>query len=36
MDLNEVSWEGVDWIHVNQDRDQRQSLVNTLMNIRIS
>jgi hypothetical protein len=25
--------EGVDWIHVAQDRDQRQALVNTVMNL---
>jgi len=22
MDLSEVGWEGVDWIHVAQDKDQ--------------
>jgi hypothetical protein len=28
----EVGWEGVDRIHLAQDRDQWQALVNTLMN----
>jgi len=22
MDLREIGWEGVDWIHLGQDRDQ--------------
>jgi hypothetical protein len=26
---------GVDWIHLNQDRDQRRDLVNTVMNLRV-
>jgi hypothetical protein len=28
MDLREVGWESVDWMHVVQDRDQWQALVN--------
>jgi len=35
MDLWEIGWEGVDWIHLAQDRDQRWALVNTVMNIRV-
>jgi hypothetical protein len=31
MDLREIGWEGVDWIHVVQDRDQRRAVVNTLL-----
>jgi hypothetical protein len=31
MDLREVGWEGVDWVHLSQDRDQFQALVNTVM-----
>jgi hypothetical protein len=31
MDLREIGWEGVDWIHLAQDRDQRRVLVNTVM-----
>jgi hypothetical protein len=30
--LEEISCNDVDWIHVAQDRDQRQAAVNTLMN----
>jgi hypothetical protein len=30
MDLREVGWEGVDWIHLPQDRDQWQAFVNTV------
>jgi len=29
MDLREVGWEVVDWIHLAQDGDHWQSLVNT-------
>jgi len=28
MDIREMGWEGVDWIHLAQDRDQWQALVN--------
>jgi len=35
MDLEEVGWEGVDWIHLAQDRDQWRDLVNTVMNLRL-
>jgi hypothetical protein len=33
MDLREVEWEGLDWIHLSQDRDQWWDLVKTAMNI---
>jgi hypothetical protein len=33
MDLTERGWEGVDWIHPVQDRDQCLALVNTVMNL---
>jgi len=26
MDLREIGWEGVDWMHLAQDRDQWQAL----------
>jgi hypothetical protein len=32
MDLQEVGWEGVDWIDMAQDRDRWRALVNTVMN----
>jgi hypothetical protein len=32
MDLKEIVWENVDWIHLSQDRVQCH-LVNTLMNL---
>jgi hypothetical protein len=34
MDLKELLWKGVDWIHLAQDRDQWRALVNTVMNLR--
>jgi len=33
MDLREICWEGVEWIHLDQDRYQWQTLVNTVMNL---
>jgi hypothetical protein len=36
MDLREIGWEVVDWMHLAQDRDQWQALVNTVMNLRAS
>jgi hypothetical protein len=33
MDLREIGWEGVDWIHLAQDRDQWLTLVNMIMNL---
>jgi hypothetical protein len=33
MDLQEVGWEGVDWIDMAQDRDRRRAVVNAVMNL---
>jgi hypothetical protein len=35
MDLQEVGWEGMDWIDMAQDRDRWQALVSTVMNLRV-
>jgi hypothetical protein len=35
MDLREIGWDGVDWIELDQDRDQWRTLVNTVMNLRV-
>jgi hypothetical protein len=35
MDLREVGWEVVDWMHLAQDREQWRVLVNTVLNIRV-
>jgi hypothetical protein len=35
MDLQEVRWEGVDWIDMAQDRDRWRALVNAVMNLRV-
>jgi hypothetical protein len=32
MDLRELGWEGVDWMHVAPDRDQWRAVLNTVMN----
>jgi hypothetical protein len=33
MDLREIGWDVMDWIHLVQDRDQWMALVNTVMNL---
>jgi hypothetical protein len=35
MDLRKIGWEGVNWMHLAQDRDQWQALVNTVMNLMV-
>jgi hypothetical protein len=36
MDLREIEFGDVDWIHLAQDRDRwRGALVNTVMNLRV-
>jgi hypothetical protein len=36
MDLREIRWEGVDWMHLVQDRNQWWALVSTVMNFQIT
>jgi hypothetical protein len=36
MDLWEIGFEDVDWVHLAQDRDTWRTLVNTVMNLRVS
>jgi len=36
MDPKEIRYEGMDWIHVAQNRDQWRALVNTVINVRLS
>jgi hypothetical protein len=35
MDLREIGWVGMDWIHLGQDRDKWKVLVDTVMNRRV-
>jgi len=35
MDLREIGWKVVDWIHLAQDRDQCCAFVNMVMNLRV-
>jgi hypothetical protein len=35
MDIQEVGWEGVDWIDMAQDRERWWALVNAVMNLRV-
>jgi hypothetical protein len=36
MDLDQMDWETVNWIHVAQDRDKWRALTNTVMNFHVS
>jgi hypothetical protein len=35
MDLREREWECMDWMHLAQDRDQLQAVVNMIMYLRV-
>jgi hypothetical protein len=35
MDLREISWDGMDWTDLDQNRNQWRALVNTVMNLRV-
>jgi hypothetical protein len=35
IDPKKIGWEGVDWMHLIQDRDQWLAVVNTVINLRV-
>jgi hypothetical protein len=35
MDLRENGWNGMNWIDLAEERDWREALVNTVMNLRV-
>jgi hypothetical protein len=35
VDFREVGWDGMDWIDLAQDMDQRRALVKTVMDLRV-
>jgi hypothetical protein len=35
MDLRKTGWKGADWMHLAQERDQWQALVNMVMNLQL-
>jgi hypothetical protein len=35
IDLGEIEWDGIDWIHLSEDRDNARDLVNTVMNFQV-
>jgi hypothetical protein len=35
MDLREIGWGGVEWIHLAQDRDCWRAVVSAVMNLRV-
>jgi hypothetical protein len=36
IDLQELGWEGTDWIHLAQDRDRWWAVVSAVMNLLVS
>jgi len=36
VDLKGIRWDSMDWIHLSQDRDQWQAVMNTVMNLWVS
>jgi hypothetical protein len=35
LDLREIVWKGMYWMHLAQNRDQWRALVNTVMNLHV-
>jgi len=35
MDLQEIIWEGMDWIDLAQDMDRPEALLNLVLNLRV-
>jgi hypothetical protein len=35
IDFREIGWDGMDWIDLAEDRNQRRALVNTVVNLRV-
>jgi hypothetical protein len=35
MDLGEIGWRGVEWIHLARDRDRWRAVVSAVMNLRV-
>jgi hypothetical protein len=35
MNLREIGYDGMDWLHLSQDRDQLRALVNTVTSLRV-
>jgi hypothetical protein len=35
LNLTEIGWDRMDWIHLAQDWDQWRALVNTVMNLQV-
>jgi hypothetical protein len=35
MDVRDIVWGGIDWIHLVQDRDQWPALGNTIINFQV-
>jgi hypothetical protein len=36
IDFREIGWDGVDWIDLNKNGDKWRTLLNTVMNLRVT
>jgi hypothetical protein len=36
MDLRELGWSGMDWIHLAQDKNKWRALVKKVINLRVA
>jgi hypothetical protein len=36
INLKDIGWGGMDWIHLAQDRDRLSALVNTVLNLQVA
>jgi hypothetical protein len=36
MNVREIGWGGMDWVYAGQDRDQWRSLLNMVINLRVT
>jgi hypothetical protein len=36
MNLREIEWDGMDWVDLAHDMDQRRALVNTVMKLQFT
>jgi hypothetical protein len=35
MNISDIDWDSVGWIHLSQDKDQWRAVMNTVMSVRV-